>query len=189
MLLLLTLPADTTRPSLCYERWFGRSKVNLYIHSEFLIIGTRTSMVYSKPFLNTINPSEQHTTLLISSCYHIVYSQYLTRHYTCTTILNLLTCLLLILYRFFSHRMVIATCWFILFSYVVIVDSSGCVYSVDGDLRYMVYRWGFLIWIIPSKYQSHEPINWARTTCFVISIYHMIWCLIHARCVCSRHNF
>jgi len=59
MLLLLTLHADTTRPSLCYERWFGRSKVNLHIHSKFLIIGTRTSTVYSKPFLNTINPSEQ----------------------------------------------------------------------------------------------------------------------------------
>jgi len=60
MLLLLTLPADMTRPSLCYERWFGESKVNLHIRSEFLIIGTWTSTVYSKPFLNTINPSEQY---------------------------------------------------------------------------------------------------------------------------------
>ena len=56
MLLLLTLPADTTRHSLCYERWFGRSKVNLHIRSEFLSISTRTSTVYSKPSLNTINP-------------------------------------------------------------------------------------------------------------------------------------
>ena len=51
MLLLLTLPVESTRHSLCYERWFGRSIVNLQIHLEFLNIDTRTSKVYSKPSL------------------------------------------------------------------------------------------------------------------------------------------
>ena len=58
-LLSLTLPTDTTHPSLCYERWFRRSKVNLHIHSKFLIIGTQQPTVYSKPLFNIINPSEQ----------------------------------------------------------------------------------------------------------------------------------
>jgi len=40
-----------------------------------------------------------------------------------------------------SYRII--SWWFILFYLVVIVDSSGCAYSVDRDMRYMVYRWGF----------------------------------------------
>jgi len=53
---------------------------------------------------------------------------------------------------------------------------------------------GFFVWIIPSRYQTNESIYWARTTGFVISVCHIIWCLIHVR-VCmltmwfSMHAF
>ena len=40
---------------------------------------------------------------------------------------------------------------------------------------------GFLVWIIPLRYQSHEFIYRARTTSFVSSVYPIIWCLIHVR--------
>jgi len=65
--------------------------------------------------------------------------------------------------------------------YAVIVDSLSCVYSVDGDMRYMVYRWDFHVWIIPSRYQSYESIYWARTTGFAASVHLFTWCLIHVR--------
>ena len=38
---------------------------------------------------------------------------------------------------------------------------------------------GFLIWITPSRYQSHESIYWACITHFVTSVYLISWCLIH----------
>ena len=84
-----------------------------------------------------------YTMTLISCCYHIIHNQSLAWHCTCTTVLNLLTCLLLVLYRFFSYRIITTSCWFILFSCAIIVDNSSFVYSVDGDMRYIVYRWGF----------------------------------------------
>jgi len=37
----------------------------------------------------------------------------------------------------------------------------------------------FLVWIIPSRYQSHKPICWARTISFVTYVYHITWFLIH----------
>ena len=39
----------------------------------------------------------------------------------------------------------------------------------------------FLIWIIPSRYQSHECTYWARTTGFVTSVHLIIWCLTYVR--------
>jgi len=48
----------------------------------------------------------------------------------------------------------------------------------------------FLVWIIPLRYQSHESIYWACITCFVTSIYPIIWCLIPALvCLCLQHSF
>jgi len=49
----------------------------------------------------------------------------------------------------------------------------------------------FLIWIIPSTYQSHESIIWACTTSFVhICIYRMLDVSSHAYVyICSRHHF
>jgi len=29
-----------------------------------------------------------------------------------------------------------------------------------GNVRYMVYDVGFLVWIIPSTYLSHKGVNW-----------------------------
>ena len=48
-------------------------------------------------------------------------------------------------------------------------------------MRYMVYKWGFLVWIIPSRYQSHEFIYWAHTTGFVSYVHLITWCLFHVR--------
>ena len=55
------------------------------------------------------------TAPLISCCYHIVHNQFASQC-TCTTVLNLLTCLLLVLYGFFSYRIILASWWFILFT-------------------------------------------------------------------------
>jgi len=80
--------------------------------------------------------------------------------------------------------------WFIHSILTVIVDNSGCAYSVDGDMRYMVYRGGFPCLNYFSRYQSHESINWVCTTGFVTSTYPIIWCLIHVHvCLCSWHGF
>ena len=40
---------------------------------------------------------------------------------------------------------------------------------------------GFLIWIIPSRYQSYESIYWACTTSFVTSVHLITWCFFHIR--------
>ena len=40
---------------------------------------------------------------------------------------------------------------------------------------------GFLIWIIPSRYQSHESVYWAHTTGFVTSVHLITWCLFHVQ--------
>jgi len=34
--------------------------------------------------------------------------------------------------------------WFILFYLTVVMGNSTCAYSVNGDMRYMIYKWGFL---------------------------------------------
>ena len=47
----------------------------------------------------------------------------------------------------------------------------------------------FIVWIISSRYQSHESIYCAHTTSFVASVHLIIWCLIMFQCVCSRHDF
>ena len=86
---------------------------------------------------------------------------------------NLLTCLFLILYGFFSYRIITTSWWFILFSSAVIVDSSGCAYSVDGDMRHMVYKWrfpylGYPLELSISLIYLLSPCNW---------FYH--WCTSH----------
>ena len=81
------------------------------------------------------------TTPLISCYYHIVHILSLTWYYTCITVPSLLTYLSLVLYRLFGYHIIKASWHFILFSLVVIMDSSGCAYSIDGDMKYIVYRW------------------------------------------------
>jgi len=49
------------------------------------------------------------TTPLISYYYHIVHSLPLAWYYTCITVSNLLTCLFMTLYGFFSYRMITAS--------------------------------------------------------------------------------
>ena len=52
----------------------------------------------------------------------------------------------------------------------------------------------FLVWIVPSRHQSHESIYWACTTDFVAYVHLITWCLLHIR-VCmltirfSMHTF
>ena len=74
-------------------------------------------------------------------------------------------------------------------SLMLLLWTARVVYSVDGDMSYMVYRWRFPCWIIPSRYQSHESIYWGCTTSFVTSIYHIIDALFMLGCVCWRHDF
>ena len=57
-----------------------------------------------------------------------------------------------------------------MFSLVVIVDNSSGAYSVDGDLRYMVYRWGFSYLDYPLKVSISwiylmSPYNWFCRFC------------------------
>ena len=96
----------------------------------------------------------------------------------CATVLNHLTCL------FSSFHPVSSLC--------CCEGNLGCINSAYDDLRYVVYIYeGFLIWIIPLTYQSHESIIWACTTSFVQTcIYRMLNISSHVYlCLCSRHNF
>jgi len=93
------------------------------------------------------------------------------------TLLNHMTCL------FLSFDTV-----FLFYYYEV---NSGCWIQimVIWDIWYIDE--GFLIWIIPSTYQSHESIIWACTTSFVHTcIYRMLDISSHVyMCLCSRHYF
>ena len=65
--------------------------------------------------------------------------------------------------RILSYRIIFW--WFILYSLVVTVDSSSCAYSIDGDMRYMVYRWEFSCLDYPLEISISwiyllSPYNW-----------------------------
>ena len=115
----------------------------------------------------------------ISCYYHIVHSLSLAWYYTCITMPNLLTCLFMILYKFFSYRINTAPWWFILFSFAVIVDNSGYAYSIDKDMKYMVYRWGFPYLDNPLK----VSISWI----YLLSPYNWFcrFCTSHHWCLCK----
>ena len=95
-----------------------------------------------------------------SSLFHTLwsYSAPFVIQYSCIIMPNLLTCLFMILYGFFSYRVITTSWWFILFSLAVIVDSLDCAYSVNGDMRYMVYGWGFPY----LDYPLEVSISWIR---------------------------
>ena len=60
--------------------------------------------------------------------------------------------------------------------------NSDYMHSVDEDVRYKIYMRVSLLWIIPSKYQSHESVNWTHTTGFVKSAYNtLLDASFHAR--------
>ena len=64
----------------------------------------------------------------------------------------------------------------------VIIKTTRIVWTqliVTWGLKY-IYE-GFLIWIIPSTYQSHESVIWACITSFVHIC--LTWCFIAYRCV------
>jgi len=110
------------------------------------------------------------TTPLISCHYHIAHCLSLAWYYVCITVPNLLTFLYMVLYGFFNYCIITASWWFILFYLAIIVDSSSCVNSVDENMRYMVYRWGFPYLNYPLKisiswiYQL-SPYNWFCRLC------------------------
>ena len=58
----------------------------------------------------------------------------------------------------------------------VIVDNSGCAYSVDGDTRYMIYKWGFLcleLEVSISWTYLLSPYNWF---CHIFLSHHIdVW--------------
>jgi len=67
------------------------------------------------------------------------------------------------LIRILSYRII--SWWFILFYLVVIMDNLGCAYSVDWDMRCMVYRWGFSCLDYPLEVSISwiyllSPYNW-----------------------------
>ena len=111
-----------------------------------------------------------YITSLISCYYRIVHSLSLAWYYTCIIMPNLLTCLFMVLYGFFSYRIITASWWFILFSLAVIVKSSDWAYSVNRDMRNMVYGWGFHCLDYPLEISIHESVYWARTTGFITSV-------------------
>jgi len=109
-------------------------------------------------------------------------------HYSWTAVLNLLTYLFLIYVDNCYH---IIFWWFIQFYLAVIVDSSGCAYSIYGDMRYIVYRWEFSYLDYPLEVSISwiyllSPYNWFCHIC--LSYYLMpyvrgmlmTWFLIHA---------
>jgi len=58
--------------------------------------------------------------------------------------------------------------------------------SDDGNMGYMIYDKGFLLWIISSMYQSHESKVWACITSFIhIYIWYITWCLTAYLCACD----
>ena len=73
---------------------------------------------------------------------------------------------------------------FMLLSYSAIWGNSGYMHSVDGDMRYMVYIWGFP-YLDYSLYVLISWIHrWARTTVFGhICLWYITWCLISCSCV------
>jgi len=67
-----------------------------------------------------------------------------------------------------SYRII--SWWFILFYFAVIVDSSACAYSIDGDMRFMVYRWEFSYLEYPFEITISwiyllSPYNWFYHLC------------------------
>ena len=54
------------------------------------------------------------------------------------------------------------------------MDNSGCAYSVDGDMRYMVYKWGFPC----LDYSLEVSISWI----YLLSLYNW-YC-----CFCASHH-
>ena len=93
-----------------------------------------------------------HLCTIQISCYSLLYTACLMPDIT----FELLSLISWLVYSRFiqilSYRII--SWWFILFYLVVIVDSSGCAYSVDRDMRYMVYRWAFL------DYHLDVSISW-----------------------------
>jgi len=69
--------------------------------------------------------------------------------------------------------------------------NSSCINSDDGDMRYMMYIWGFLVRVISSTYQSHEFKVWACTTSLSTLVFiALLDASDHACvCLCSRHDF
>jgi len=62
------------------------------------------------------------------------------------------------------------------FIFTVIADNSGWAYSVDGDMRYMVYRWGFSYLDYPLEVSISwiyllSPYNWF---CHICLPYHLV---------------
>ena len=48
------------------------------------------------------------------------------------------------------------------------VLQFGRMDLVYDDVRYMIHSEGFLVWVIPLTYLSHEAINWICTTDFTV---------------------
>jgi len=81
--------------------------------------------------------------------------------------------------RYMGRTSIIIKCWY---------NNSSCCFFRLYELRTTV-TWGirhidegFLIWIIPSTYLSHEVVNWAYTTDFACILFYSVLLVLLILC-------